>query len=516
MARNTRREFLGDIGRGMLLAGLGTTLAGDLGLGRVYGEEATAALNFGNLEPLVALMQDTEPDKLTALLVEKLKSGTDLKTLVAAGALANARTFGGHDYIGFHTFMALAPAYRMAMELPTALQPLPVLKVLYRNANRIQEFGGHKAEILKAITPSPIPEGANPGEYIREVARKGDILGADRAFASLQNAPIGEAFNHLQFELEDEVDVHRIVLAWRAWDTRELAGQEFGHLLLRQSVHYCARTEGQMLERKYNPSPIRKVLPALLDQYKLLGKGVGQKSGDDAWLAQLAKTIFRGNREQAADAVAQAIGEGYSPEVIGEAISQAANMLVLHDPGRQEKWANADKPAGSCHGDSVGVHASDAANAWRNIVRVSDPRNAIAGLIVGAFHTAGQSQYSNANPYPFAEHLESVKGDTPEKLLGEADEAIHAKDQFRTAAIISRYGQLGGQPKPVFDLCLKFATSEDGALHAEKYFHTTSSEFLATRSAFRWGQLVALARVTASEYGHKSAGYEEAKKLLNV
>jgi PAS domain S-box-containing protein len=32
MVRNTRREFLGDVGRGMLLAGLGTTLAGDLGL----------------------------------------------------------------------------------------------------------------------------------------------------------------------------------------------------------------------------------------------------------------------------------------------------------------------------------------------------------------------------------------------------------------------------------------------------------------------------------------------------
>lgn len=29
----------------------------------------------------------------------------------------------------------------------------------------------------------------------------------------------------------------------------------------------------------------------------------------------------------------------------------------------------AEKPEGSCHGDSVGVHASDAANAWRNIVR---------------------------------------------------------------------------------------------------------------------------------------------------
>ena len=287
-------------------------------------------------------------------------------------------------------------------------------------------------------------------------------------------------------------------------------------MLLRQSVHYCARTEQQMNERKYPKSSVRTVLPALLDQYKLLSKGVGQKSGDDSWLNQLAKTIFRGSRDQAADAVAQAISEGYSPEVIGEAISQAANMLVLHDPGRPEKWSNADKPAGSCHGDSVGVHASDAANAWRNIVRVSDPRNTIAGLIVGAFHTGGQSERSNDKPYPFAEHLAAVKSDDAKTLLGETEEAVRAKDQFRAAALVAKYGELGHQPRPVFDLLLKFATSEDGALHAEKYYHTVSSEFLATRSAFRWGQLVALARVSASEFGHRSAGYEEAKKMLHV
>src|SRR6185295_20333307 len=102
-------------------------------------------------EPLVALMQDTQPAKLTSLLVERLKSGTDLRTLTAAGALANARTFGGEDYVGLHTFVALAPAYRMAKELPLNQQPLPVLKVLYRNANRIQEFGGRKSEVLHTV-----------------------------------------------------------------------------------------------------------------------------------------------------------------------------------------------------------------------------------------------------------------------------------------------------------------------------------------------------------------------------
>ena len=50
---------------------------------------------------------------------------------------------------------------------------------------------------------------------------------------------------------------------------------------------------------------------------------------------------------------------------------------MLHDPGRR-KEDTAKKPIGSVHGASVGVHASDAANAWRNIARVSDRRNTYA------------------------------------------------------------------------------------------------------------------------------------------
>ncbi|NUM56072.1 MAG: hypothetical protein HUU46_20725 [Candidatus Hydrogenedentes bacterium] len=513
---NTRREFLGNVGRGMLLAGLGTTLSTELGLATAEAADAPQALTFGELEPLVALMQDTEPVKLTAILVEKLKSGTSLKTMVAAGALANARTFGGQDYVGFHTFMALAPAYTMSQQLPLELQPLPVLKVLYRNADRIQEFGGRANETLRSIVAEPIPDGAAPGEYLRDLSRTGDIEKADRTFASLSNAPVGEAFNHLQFAVEDEVDVHRVVLAWRAWDTLDLAGQEWANCLLRQSIRYCASREKDILDRGGTRSSIRTVLPALLDQYDLLETPLGDKSGDDTWLNELATTMFRGTRDEAAAAVAQSLRAGYSPECIGEAMSLAANMLVLHDPGRPDKWANADKPVGSCHGDSIGVHASDAANAWRNIARVSNPRNTVASLIVGGYHTAGASQYSNAQPYPLPEHLAEVTTTDAAGLLREAEEAIRAKDQFRAAATMARYGELGHDARPAFDLMLKFATSEDGALHAEKYYRTATAEFDAMRSSVRWGQVTALARVTASEYGHLSPGYQAAKQVLGT
>jgi len=84
------------------------------------------------------------------------------------------------------------------------------------------------------------------------------------------------------------------------------------------------------------------------------------------------------------------------------------------------------------------------------------------------------------------------------------------------AGIVQRYGQLGHSPRAMFDLMLKYAISEDGSLHAEKYYRTTSQEFGSTRSAFRWRQLVALSRVTASECGRPAAGMAEAREMLGV
>src|SRR5260221_11591665 len=126
MNRNSRREFLTEVGQGMLLASVGSALALDLGFcPTVQEEEASGRLTFGKLEPLVALMQETPAAKLQPMLVDRLRDGMELNQLVAAAALANARTFGGEDYIGFHTMMALHPAYQMAKELPRERQPLP-------------------------------------------------------------------------------------------------------------------------------------------------------------------------------------------------------------------------------------------------------------------------------------------------------------------------------------------------------------------------------------------------------
>lgn len=516
MNGRSRREFLADVGRGMLVAGIGSATALELGLTPGIAGESEERLTFGPLEPLVSLMQETPPEKLLPALVDKLNAGTDLKTLVTSAALANVRAFGGQDYTGFHTFMALVPAYQMAGELPSERRALPVLKVLYRNSSRIHDQEAHHHDMLHPVQPAKGVDANRGGELLREAVRAVDWDTAEGRFAALARGPAGEAFNHLQYIVEDEVNVHRIVLAWRAWAMLSLSGEHYAHALLRQSVRFCLNSEQNLRDRQRPRSAVREVLPRLLDEYHLLSKPLGTRKGDDGWVEELAQTIFTGTREQAAEAAAAALAEGMHPEAVGEAMSLAANLLVLHDPGRREKYSSPQKPPGCVHGDSVGVHASDAANAWRNVARVGNARNKVASLIVGAFHTAGQTDWVTKDPYPFANLLEDLDGQDGKTLLDRAEDAIRNNDQARACAVVHRYGELKLPTRPVFDLLLKYAVSEDGALHAEKFYRTVTEEFADTRPAFRWRQLVALARVTASEYGFPAPGYRESCELLNV
>ncbi|MCH8149046.1 MAG: hypothetical protein IH987_13870 [Planctomycetes bacterium] len=514
MNGHSRREFLVDVGRGMMIAGVGATLASELGISTVFAGESNTDLSFGPMEPLAALMQETSVDRLQSILVEKLRTGTPLRTLVAAGALANARTFGGQDYDGYHTLMALMPAYEMSKLLPADRRALPVLKVLYRNTSFIQREGGRRSEVLHPVENVESVTEAN-GKLLQQCLRGRDMDGAERIFAKLAGEDLKNAYNQLQYMVQEEIDVHQVVLAWRAWEILEITGLQNAHTMLRQSVRHCVHRENGRVSRGRPVPKIRTVLPQTLDRHKLLSRPLGTRSADDAWIDEFSDVIFSSSREEAADAVGSALAEGFSPEVVGEAISLAANRLLLQDPGRQSD-DDKEKPRGSVHGASIGVHASDSANAWRHIARVTNHRNTVASLVVAGFHTAGREHRVSDRMFHKTDQMEPIRITDAKALLRETEESIRSKDQARVCVLVDRYGSLDHSPKPVFDLLLKYAVSEDGALHAEKYYRTVVEEFALTRPAFRWRHLIALARVTASEYGHPAPGRDEARRLLGV
>ena len=79
---------------------------------------------------------------------------------------------------------------------------------------------------------------------------------------------------------------------------RDLAGDQYAHTLLRQSVRFCVNAEQRRRDRKRPVPQVREVLPRLLDEYGLLSKPLGHGQADDSWIEQLTRTVFSARREQ--------------------------------------------------------------------------------------------------------------------------------------------------------------------------------------------------------------------------
>lgn len=527
---HNRREFLAEVGKGMLVSSLGTSLATDLGIGVAIADDSGKRLSFGSLEPLVALVQETPTQRILQVAVDRLQSGTSLRDLVTATAMANARTFGGSNYDGYHSFMAISPAFQMANELPKERQALPVLKVLYRNSRYITGAGGAEHEKLHPLHVDTVTDHEASGRQMREAIRQYDVESAERSFASIADGSPENALNDLlQYNIEEHPGVHEIVLVWRAWEMVDFVGREHAHTLLRQSVRQNIADRAKPQNLPKDPQP--NVIANLIDRHRIGIKPLGKRSADDAWIERMVTDVLSSRPDQAAEIVASALVEGFSPEHVGEALALCANQLLLR---QVESW-----PEGyghRTHGDSMGVHASDAVNAWRNVGRVSNPRNQAASLMLAANLVSNWYHWSDSrkikafekDPYPTLVQVEAVKATDPAILLRDLDGAIRENNQFGACAIVKRYGDLGLPARPVFDVLLRYAISEDGRLHGEKYYRTVREEFESIRPAFRWRELVALARVTASAYGYtredsrgtgtgyRAPGYEEACKLLRI
>jgi hypothetical protein len=504
MKTASRREFLGGVGLSVGYAAVGLALAQRLGFAESLARITRERLRFGALDPLVDLMQETPADALMPLVVKKLRGGTSLADVVGAGALANARAFGGMNYNGYHALMAMMPSFDMAAQMPAPYSALPVLKVLHRNARFVQETDHATKDSLEPLDDSP--GDANLAESIRSR----DVVRAEHSLAAAQSRSRAQAYEQLQSVVRDDMNVHRVVLAWRAYDLLSLTGQDQAVTMLRQSVRFCIDEDSRRVGRGQDPSEIHVLLPKLMDEHHLVGRERGTRAADEAWIEQLSATLFAADRATAAGAAAAALAEGFDPEDLGRAMSLAATRLLLNDPGSTMEAPG--KPIGTVHGASTGVHASDAANAWKHIARVGSAQNAFATLIAGAYHTAGQSK--NVGTEAHDHDGEPCTKKEPAALLTEIDARIRARDQKGACVAARRYCELGHAPADLFALLLGFAVSEDGALHSEKYFRTAQDEHGIARPAHRGLFLVALTRVMASQYGFPAPGCEDARKLL--
>jgi len=328
MSQSHRREFLQEVGGGMLAVLVGSDLAANLGLAAVDDKDAKAKTPT-DITRLSRVIQETPTGDLLAALDKQLKAGVTLREMIAAGALANVRAFGGQDYNGYHSFMALCPSYAMAMALPEKERPLPILKVLYRISTHIHGASCSKNDRLAKVDAVKIEAKVSASEQLRQAARARQLARAEGIFISMNGTP-EQTYDDLQPMIQDDLNVHRVVLAWRSWEVLDFIGKDHARDMLRQTVRFCSDAR----HTSRNPHPIQKVLPDLLSKHKLLTAKAGNKTVNDAWIERTANTIYSDKQETAAGVVAAALADGVDPDAISEAIALAATLLVLNDPGR--------------------------------------------------------------------------------------------------------------------------------------------------------------------------------------
>src|SRR5207253_4702193 len=177
---------------------------------------------------------------------------------------------------------------------------LPVLKVVARNAGCIHDPRRRSRARLQPVAPAPLPQGRSGGELLRAATRPEE---AERILAALLTQESARhAYNDLLSNaIEQSIDVHAIVMVWRAWDLLDLAGEGHAVTMLRQGVAAGGDPEfGAPLVR-------------LFDQYRLLERPRVSRPAEDSWVDRMSRTIFEVGRTQAIDAVASALAEGIDP-----------------------------------------------------------------------------------------------------------------------------------------------------------------------------------------------------------
>ena len=504
-----RRQFIGGLSAGVL----GVGLAGTVLPGWEFSEDDGERIDFGSSESLARLMQDTPADALLDKLVAKLRSGTTPDELVKAAALANARTFAGEDYVGYHSFMALVPSLAMTPWLAQEEALLPVLKVIHRNTRRMQERGGSRKEVLRRVSPRNPKDGRSRAEAIVTAQRKRRMGDVHALVAGAATDPV-HAFADLQPLVRENIDVHQVVLTWRAWDMLRLTGPEHARTMLVQTARQCVDRERRRVGKGWRTPEIRRALPACLDTHKLDGKSMGSRRASDDEVDALAHAVFVGSRQAAMDAVAERIRAGFDLESIGQAISLAALRLLLHDPGR--KRGSAGKPKGSVHGASVGIHAADSAQAWRHIAEVCGATHAVPILLTAAWHTGGQSRQVRTKVAAHQVREGWASKIAKPKRLEAIVSGIADGDQAGVAALTDVHLRDGGDTDALIRSLARPLVEQDGALHHEKFFHTTTEGFRTARPRHRALYLTALARVAASGRGFEAPGVRRARRLLQA
>lgn len=474
------------------------------------------------IEPLVQFIEETAPTEIVDHTLAKLRSGTPVKTMLTASALAVTRSSDlppGHHGGPLHPLVGLHAVYHLVERLEGENRFLPVLQHVALSNKHI-----HHPGMGPYMLPDFEPMDAGGVEATKQAfftaVNRGESNMADHYFLWLwDNMPPAEALDILLTVAipKNVLDDHYFIFPAFTWRAVECLGREYLPILMRPAVRYVSR---------YPMAPGIPEIEAILDEYQLLTRSLRQRAEGDETTAigRVGEAI--GQCQVFADIpviLARALVNGLSLEGAGEALSIGAAGLFLR----------------SLTGNPMDVHLHTSVNLRRYLLQLEglSLRNKLLTLLL--WHTGPEVRSTQrrmeSSPQPDPAAVAALPYCTQDELLDAISESIYQQPPIDWATV-SNLGQLRAVPEvkiPV-NLAQQYVNSgyDETAfiarlaeivchdnfteMHAFKHHQAVVEEFYATREPWRWSHLVAGAQAAAISFGKNMELYEEAIELLHA
>jgi hypothetical protein len=475
------------------------------------------------IEPLVRFVEETAPEQIVERTHAKLASGTPVKEMLLASALAVVRSSDlppGHHGGPLHPLAGLHAVRSIAARLPGDYARMPVIQNV-AVANKHIHSPAMGPYILGDAQPVSERDDVEATlESFRFAAGRGVYNACDHYFLYLLQrlSPIQVLEHLLQVAIpKNQLDDHYFLFPVFTWRALEYFGWEYAKFIGRAPVRYITRPT--------MPASLDDV-DALIAKFGLLERDQRFATGEDETnaITALAGEIGRvGRFSGIPELLAKALADGLSLEGAGEALSVGGSTLFLR----------------SQTGNPMDVHINTGANTRRYLLRqpeLSLPTKLRALLM---WHTGPEVMMAQRmlapDIQPEADRVAALPWHTQDDLLTEIETLIsslpvgerlpkaglatwRSTDEVKQAAALAQqYADLGYSPEALITLLGKIACRDNFTeMHALKHHQATYEEFHATRPSLRWRHLVAAVQAAAISHGRIQDVYEHAAEVMHV
>jgi hypothetical protein len=481
------------------------------------------------IEPLVQFIEDTSPDDILDLTLQKLRAGVPTQTMLTASALAVTRSTdmpAGHHGGPLHPLAGLYALSKLVDRLEGEDRFLPVLQHVALTNKHIHHPAMGPYGLIEFEPEDAGGVEANKKAFLAAVGR-GEYNKADHLFLWLwDHAPRIETFDLLLSVAipKNFHDDHYFMFpgtVWRAFQTGVL-DEIYLPVVMRQVVRFVTRSP--VAPNNPMPSPL-PAIEALIEEHQLTKRILRQRSGEDETAAIGALGEAIGRVDVFADIpvlIAKVLASGLSLEGAGEALSIGAAGLFIR----------------SHCGNPMDVHLHTSINLRRYLLALDgiSLHNKLMLLLTWQSGPEIRSTQMRMGPAPQSD-ITAVQTSprTQEELLDAIKQGIYNQPpvdwskvsnlgQMRAvpeveevANLAQQYVQCRYDPQALI-ACLGEIVCHDNftEMHSFKHHQSIVEEFYTTHEPWRWLHLVCGVRAAAVSFGKNMAVYEEYLDLLHA